>query len=296
MTLDRWLTRLPSPAEYDFVVRRLSENCPPDDDIIGFLSYEILIAHVKPRVLKDDCESLLQDAQDLRLDIIEQYLQEEFNILEKEWDEIEEAVLDGYLIKEVFPNPTRLSTRIGNFGEVLAAKHLVLTENFWFPIYKLRLRDKKDWASRLTDLCLLKTDGLDRPLVCYAEVKTHSSRCDKNLGISGHDSLIKDDALDNPEILRYLKALFGEMDEHEKARFFWNLKTGRTQCDKRHELHIIHDVDTWHEDILNNLNEHELDDHIVNFSVKVFLIYGLRYLIDTVYEHSWKSAKEIVDG
>jgi hypothetical protein len=296
--LERWLTiHNRENCEYTFAVLDASESGASDDELLDFLAQEILLAHANPDMIKHDCESLLQDARELNLDVIERYISEE--ILELDWAEIERKLLDGYLNKEIFPNLNKgniaLITRIGNWGEMLAAEYLVIFEGFWFPIYKLRLREKKDWAAKLTDLCLLKTDDLDKPLVCYSEVKTHSSQCDKNLGIEGHNSLVGDDALDDPEILRFIKVWLYEAGEIDKAQFFSDLKAGRIECDKRHDLYIIHDRNTWEEAILTNLDNNGIDEKLVDFSVRVFLINALRDIIDGTYERTWLAALEAIN-
>ncbi len=296
--LEHWLAiHNRENCEYAFAVVEVSESCVPDDDLLSFLAHELLIAHANPAMIKHECESLLQDARELNLDVIERYVCEQ--ILELDWAEIKQKLLDSYLSKEIFPDLHKgglvLSTRIGNWGEALAAKYLVTFEGFWFPIYKLRLREKKDWAAKLTDLCLLKTDGLDKPLVCYSEVKTHSSRCDENLGIEGHNSLVGDDALDDPEILRLIKAWLYENGEIDKAKFFSDLKAGRIECDTRHDLYIMHDTNTWKEDILTNLDNNGIDERLVDFSVRVFLINNLRDIIDKTYGRTWLAVIEVIN-
>jgi hypothetical protein len=264
-----------------------------DDDIREYLAHQIVLAHGNPDMIRAECEKLLDDARELELEEIEHCLQ---TTVLADWDQTQKRILEHYLESEILPSADKVITRIGNFGEVVAALFLVRFEGFWFPIYKLRYREKKDWASRLTDLCLIKLVDGQKPLVCYSEVKTHSSRCDKGLGIQGHDSLSKDDALNNPEILRFISTRLYDSGQFAEADFISDLRLGRVQYNRRHDLYLIHDSATWSEEILERLHGHELDGSLVDFSVRVFLIRELRGLIDDTYECSWMAAKDIVDG
>lgn len=149
---------------------------------------------------------------------------------------------------------------------------------------------------RLTDLCLIKVKDSTKPIVCYSEVKTRSLGCDKKLAIQGHDSLVKDDALSNPEILRFISTWFYETGMLEEGKFLSKIRLGIQEYDKRHDLFLVHDKANWDNEILENLNNYDLDSRLRDFSVKVVLITDLRNLIDAVYERAWIAAKGIVDG
>ena len=191
---------------------------------------------------------------------------------------------------------SKVATLIGNFGEILAARILVEFEGFWFPIYKLRFREKKDWAMRLTDLCLIKTSGLPKPLVCYGEVKTSSSRYDADLGIAGHKSLAKDDALIDPEVLRFLSNVLYEAERYDEGAFILRIMLGTISFTKRHDLFLVHEQTTWNDEILARLDNIALDDaRLVDFSVKIVKIGGLRGVIDLSYARAWKAAEVIAN-
>ena len=149
---------------------------------------------------------------------------------------------------------------------------------------------------KLTDFCLIKTNGLLKPLICYGEVKTKSSTCDPQLGIKGHDSLVKDDALQDPEILKFFCTMLYMSSRLEEAELFSKIRLDKIDYDKQHCLFFIHDKSTWQEDILINLNFQKLNSSLIDFSVTVILVERLRQVIDESYSRAWKSAKGLING
>jgi len=278
--ITKWLKsrpRTPNPYKYD--VEDIIEYIAPDvsntsDEIINSMADYLLVAHGNPEMIRHECEILLEDIEGLNLDIIKKYLEDHV------------FTIKGEGKKEGF----KLSTRIGNFGEVLAAQYLMESERFWFPIHKLRFREKKDFAMKLTDLCLIKTDGLIKPLICYGEVKTKSSTYDKNLGKKGHKSLGKDDALQKPEILRFVCNLLYSMERLDEANFLSKLRLGKIEYDRKHTLFLVHEKNSWRDEILDNLNAEELDSKLIGFSVNVIQIHKLRSIIDESYARTWQGA------
>jgi hypothetical protein len=271
--LHDWLTyQKRIPSAYKFAVADIVESSDPGDELLDYLARELVVAHGSPRMIRTEYEILLEDAEEAELDILRKYIEE-----------------------EVLPANSRISTRIGNFGEILAAKFLMEFEGFWLPIYKLRFREKRDWSMRLTDLCLIKTDGLPRPFVSYGEVKTKSAGCNLQLGVEGHASLAKDDALANPEILHFICTWLYETGQQEEGDFLSRIRLGKLEYDTRHDLFLVHDRRCWSEEILDNLEACELDGRLVDFSVKIVLIAELRRVIDAAYARAWECAGGIVN-
>lgn len=279
--LSGWFsTNTKQPCKYKFEVKKTTENILPNvedekDEIINKFAYYLLVSHGDPGKIKQDYNILIEDLQTLDLIILRQY--------------VESHILPG--------NTSSLEkiTRIGNFGEILATQILIEFEKFWLPLYKLRFREKRSWAMKLTDLCLIKTEGLEKPLVCYGEVKTKSSSCNFRLGVEGHDSLVKDDALENSEILSFFSNILFTMGKYEEAEFLQKIQLGKIDFDRQHFLFIVHEKSTWDEKILANLNEHNLSPHLIDFSVNVVLVNQLRKVIDESYSRAWKCVDGIVN-
>lgn len=274
--LKKWLTSSKRiPLVYKFAVVDVEEISIPNDEIFDYLGRELLLAHGSPKKIKKECEKLIRDAGENQLDIIKRY--------------IENQVLPS---RELNGKRRKNPTWFGNFGEVLAARYLIEFEEFRLPIYKLRFRDKRNWASRLTDLCLVKLDRLSEPTICYGEVKTKSSGCNKKLAVDGHYSLAKDDA----EILSFICTWLYETDRIEEADFISDIRLGLQSYIKKHVLFLIHNKESWTDEILDNLEDCELDQRLVDFAVNVVLIDKLGKVIDPAYDQAWIGAMEIADG
>ncbi len=231
-----------------------------DDKILHYLAREVVVAYINPELLVDAYRVLAEDAGELKLDILKEFLE-----------------------TKILPDSEKMHTRVGNFGEIMAARFLIEFEGFELPIYKLRFREKRDWAVRLTDLCLIKAINSSKPLVCYGEVKTNSSRCDLNLACQGHNSLAKDDALKDPEILRFICGWLYETNKFTERQLILKIWLDKVEYDKRHDLFLIHDKAHWDEQTLVNLENLEIDTRLVNFSVKAVLVTNLRHVIDCAY-------------
>jgi hypothetical protein len=288
--LDSWLsTSKREPCSYKFAVRDITECAlpnlsDPEDTILNHLSYHLLIAHGDPEMIKGECKLLLEDLEELNLGKLKSYV---------------DSTIKNYVDNQILPSNKpgfKLSTWIGNFGEVLASQILIDSEGFWFPIYKLRFREKRAWAMKLTDFCLIKTNGLPKPLICYGEVKTKSSTCDPQLGIKGHDSLVKDDALQEPEILKFFCTMLYTSSRLDEADLFSRIRLDKIDYNKQHCLFLIHDKSTWQEDVLSNLNSHQINSNLIDFSVTVILVERLRQVIDESYSRAWKSVKGWING
>jgi hypothetical protein len=297
MHLSEWLQSAGrAPKQYIFEVFDILEQHDVDDNVIKFLAEQIVCAHGSPRMILDDCRKLIEDARGAKLYIIEKYVTDQ---VLADFVEAEKQIIQMYLDNEILPNgdnKTGLITRIGNFGEIVAAQYLIEFEEYRLPIYKLQYREKKNWASKLTDLCVIKLRRAKKPLVCYSEVKTHSSKLDKNLAIEGHESLIRDDALADPEILRFISKRLYDAGKYNEANLISDMKLGRVEYDRKHELYLIHEASEWDEEVLAKLDEHGLNNGLVDFCVRVIIIKNLRTLIDAVYANSWVAVKAMVDG
>lgn len=270
------------PCSYKFVVEDVIESSQPnltdaEDPILDNFANSLLTAHADPEMIKEECNILLEDLDVLNLSIIKQYIE----------NHILPAQTGG--VKGL--------ARIGNFGEILSSMLLMNFQGFSVPIYKLRYREKQSWAMKLTDLCLINRDEtLAKPLICYGEVKTKSSQYNSNLGIEGHNSLVKDDALQDPEILKFFCTILYNSNKFEEASFFSRLRLGKIAYDKQYCLFLVHEKETWRDEILEKLDAHPIDNRLENFCVSVVLIQGLRKVIDESYNRAWKGVREIING
>lgn len=249
--------RQPAPFT-KFNVIDVLESTEADDDFLEYLAHNLVIANVKREFLADAYNTLVGDTQELNLTILKEFL--------------ETRVL-----------PDNIIVRVGDFGEILSSCLLTEFEGFNPLVFKLRHREKRNWAVRLTDPCLLKISDDGEPLVCYGEVKTNSSRRKLQLAIEGHESIVKDEALSDPEILKFICGWLYETERFNEKELVLKIWLEKIAYRKRYDLFLVHDAAQWSEEILNRLEAHEVSEQIVDFSVKIVLITNLRDVIDQSY-------------
>jgi hypothetical protein len=276
MSITQWLTSTHiNPCPYKkFGLTDLSEHLVInpnnlDDPIVSYIGNLLINSHGDPRMIADDIAMLLEDTEMLKLDIVEAHIK-----------------------NNVLPGKDKQSTRIGNFGEILAVQCLIDFEDFEFPIYKLRYREKRNWAMRLTDLFLVKKQNNGRMLICYGEVKTRSgvsyTSSIKKVAIDAHESLKKDDSVANPEILAFARNILYAQGKVEEAQILGKIQLKKIKYDVIHILFLIHDNSNWKEEILTELEQHDIDQRLENLNVNVLRINKLRKLIDQTYENAWR--------
>lgn len=271
--LDGWLSSsIRAPCSYQFAVQDITEKIKPDltdpnDPLLDDFAKHLLAAHANPNMIREECKILLGDLEDLDLTIIKSYV---------------ESLLPAH------ESGVKGLARFGNFGEVLASRILIDSQGFSVPIYKLRYREKRSWAMKLTDLCLIKIEGLPKPLVCYGEVKTNSSSYKRDLGVEGHNSLCKDDALSDPEILQFFCKILYDKEQYKEAIFLSKLRLGKIEYEKKYYLFLVHEQTIWNDEILDRLNVQTLDNRLTDFCVSVVCIHQLRKIIDECYARAWK--------
>jgi hypothetical protein len=142
---------------------------------------------------------------------------------------------------------------------------------------------------------MIHTNEGAEPLLCFGEVKTNSSRYHRNIGVEGHKSLSKDNALSDPEILKFIGTRLYEAQKYDEYQFITRLRRGILSHNSRHDLFLILDRNGYKEEILDLLNNHELDGCLVDFSVKIILIKDLRNVIDEAYSRCARVAENIVN-
>ena len=272
--LDQWLrSHDRDPQPFCFSVTDIEEDIAVSTEVLEYLAEELVRSNVAEEMLRREYQKLIEDTEDLGLEILKKYVAEDL------------------------PDSDQLSARNGIFGEIIATLYLKVFEGFWFPIRKLRFREKRNWAMRLTDLCLFKRgEHLPKPVVCYGEVKTKASlKRNLNIALEGHESLLKDDALENVEVLKFMCARLYDLRLYEEADFISDIRLERIDYKKQYELFIVHEGTRWKDEILERLHIQGLDERLVNFSVKVVLISELQNTIDMLFRNAWLGAEVIVN-
>lgn len=254
----------------EFTEIRAIDPTEKDEQNIAYMGQLLVRYHGNPEMIADDLRMLADDAASIGLTIVKNYVE-----------------------AHVLPSKGRISTRIGNWGEIIASQCMTEFDGYSFPIYKLRFREKRSWAMRLTDLFFVKDIASDNPTVCYGEVKTHSGEnyntSIKRVAIEAHESLRKDDALGEPEILNFIRNLLYTSNRFEEARFFGLIQHKRITYNLVHILFLVHNSTIWRDEILEELQNHTLDVRLRNLGVYVLRVSNLRRVIDASYDNAWKA-------
>ena len=88
----------------------------------------------------------------------------------------------------------KLNTRVGDFGEVVAADVLESTEGLSVPIFKLRYRETTAWAMRLTDVFAVRhADDGEIEAFCFTSAKAGVTRPPRSVAVEGYQQLVTDE-------------------------------------------------------------------------------------------------------
>ena len=111
--------------------------------------------------------------------------------------------------------PTKLSTRVASFGEVISGRLLEEEEGFIRPIEKLRYTFNRDWSPHLTDVfaLVIKEDAITH--FVYTEVKSGATRPNSEVGADGYAGLVTTSRQAIPEILYFTHERLDESQRYQ---------------------------------------------------------------------------------
>lgn len=256
---------------FKFHVVNVWEENVPTVETVNLLSNEFVVANLSPKALRMVLTELKNDCDEIDLEKFKDF------------------------IEKTLPDEDKVSTLVGSFGEIISALYLVQFESYWLPVYKLRYREKRNWAMRMTDVFVVNTEDNKNPIVCYGEVKTNTSRYKPTIGVEGYESIKKDNALENPDILRFLWNTLSDQGEEDKALFFIRVSLKNIKYEIKHKLFLINDSKFWKDEILENLNACDLDSELRDFTVYMVVINDLKKLFDDSFRNSWREAEVIAN-
>src|SRR5215207_1887223 len=73
--LDTWLTcQERNPCAYKFKVVDISELVSPNQDVVHYIATALLAAHGDPEMIREEYEILADDAAEVNLDILRNYI------------------------------------------------------------------------------------------------------------------------------------------------------------------------------------------------------------------------------
>lgn len=191
----------------------------------------------------------------------------------------------AYLAERSFAE--RVSTRVGDFGEVIAGRLLEAEEGLVRPVEKARYKDDHNWSMRLTDVFCTREEAGEIAGFVFCEAKAGTTRPPGDLAVRAYRRLVVDSEEERPEILFFtLEHLLaqGKYAEHERLD---DAMRRREPVPRAMRMVLVFDADSWDDAVLDGLEEArgsgdvgELDDFMSYLLTRA----ELRPLIEASYE------------
>lgn len=189
-----------------------------------------------------------------------------------------------YLKNRTFAD--KISTRIGDFGEIIAGRLLEAEEGLTRPVEKLRYKDSHNWSMKLTDIFCTSHNAGQISMFVLCEVKTGTTPPVRTLALDDYKKLLADSQADRPEIMFFtLEHLWaeGNLEMHQQL----SEAMYRTQpLPKAKRLVLVFDDTAWRDEVFQELNDAlkngvvpPADDFICYLVTKA----ELRVLIEDLY-------------
>lgn len=191
----------------------------------------------------------------------------------------------AYLAERSFA--ARVSTRVGDFGEVIAGRLLEAEEGLVRPVEKARYKDDHNWSMRLTDVFCTREEAGQIVGFVFCEAKAGTTRPPGDLAVKAYHRLVVDSEEEKPEILFFtLEHLWleGHYAEHEQLD---DAMRRHDPVPRAMRMVLVFDADSWDDAVLDALKEarasgdvEELDDFMSYLLTRT----ELRPLIEASYE------------
>lgn len=147
--------------------------------------------------------------------------------------------------------PTKISTQVASFGEVISGRLLEEEEGFIRPIEKLRYTFNRDWSPHLTDVFALVVKDDEITHFVYSEVKSGTTRPNSEVGADGYAGLIMTSREHTPEILYFTHE---RLDESQRFEDRDRLENAMFQADRMPNLFrlgLVFDEKVWHSAVMD---------------------------------------------
>ena len=177
----------------------------------------------------------------------------------------------------------KLSTRVGDFGEVLAGALLQNEESLEQPIPKLRYREKATWNMRLTDVFALGIVDDRIESFCFASVKSGTTTPDPKVGVSGYAQLREDAQVEYPEIFWFVSEQLYRQSRFEEVTRLDDALLSVQPLPKRYRLILVFDSERWREEVLTLLDE-GFEDGLLDFKTYLLTCPAMRDVVEVSYK------------
>lgn len=179
--------------------------------------------------------------------------------------------------------PTAMTARRGEFGEVLSAALLTEFEGYQIPVQKFRFTITPDQSLPGTDLLALKVnDNAAIIEVCFLESKLRTGS-DTGTAVRAYNQLRQDYEQQFPDMLVFVLARLHERRDPLLDAFLDYLRDRADTSDKeRLRVGLTWERGSWTETVLQNLEDNGVERQ--DLVVHVVYIGGLAHLIDQLFQ------------
>ncbi|MDR0911309.1 MAG: hypothetical protein LBM96_01740 [Methanobrevibacter sp.] len=220
--------------------------------------------------------------------------------------------LKKYIKNHVIPEKDSLKNvyiQKSTWGEIISAEVLKEFRNHLLPIYRLRHKEKKNFAMRSDADVLSCVCSNDNFFIALSEVKTNGDTYyspKKYQGIinDAYCHLLKND-IDEPEVINHMNNLLINEGKYDLAKIFNKHFKNFSKRKKEFHIFLIREKRRWKDDVLKMFKDNcikckKKDDEYEyitlpnNLIINIVLIDQLNEIINSTYELIPEIAEEVV--
>jgi hypothetical protein len=216
-TLSTWLNCSDEPKRGNIAIIELKEICPPNPQILDYLSQLMLRARFNIEFLSEMAEIV-------------------------GWTAVKNIINASI--------PTLLNVSLGDFGEVLTIAMLEEFRGYKIPVQKLRYKIKGNQTLPGSDAIGIRIDKDEITELCYVESKLRTSDT-KKAAVEGYTQLVDDYDLEVPAMLVFVLATLRETKSPLYNVFQKFLRDRRNDpaLEKFH-LSLIWEKSAWSDEVI----------------------------------------------
>lgn len=196
----------------------------------------------------------------------------------------------AYLAERSFAS--RVATRVGDFGEVIAGRLLGAEEGLLRPLEKLRYKDDHEWSMRLTDVFCIREESGQIVEFVFCEAKAGTTRPPRDLALKAYARLIEDAEGERPEIFFFILERLWAEGRHADHERLDDAMRRREPVPRGARVVLVFDASAWTDEALDALEEARVSGDVgelKNFVGYLITRAELRSLIEASYEFAGRT-------
>lgn len=184
---------------------------------------------------------------------------------------------------------SQANIRIGDFGEIVAGHLIEEEEQAIRPIEKLRHRESRDWAMKLTDVFCVAIDNDQIVGFLFGEAKAGTTRPETTLGQEAYQRVYNDIQEEEPQILFFTLDRLRDGGNQTRYRQFEEAMHRTPPVARALRVVFLFDDAIWREEVLESLHNDFISGDLTlaeDFRCYVLTRDKLREVIDSAYSEA----------